>query len=92
MIMDKILAAKVYWLTKNTKLTDRQIAQHYGVHALEVFNIRNNHDTTIDFDLVELGYLTREQITASEENPDIPLPSYTPKQNKITRSKKRIVT
>jgi hypothetical protein len=63
--------ATAVWLVDNTALTFDQIAKFCALHPLEVKAIADGEAAQgiKGLDPLQTGQLTREQITAAEENP-----------------------
>ncbi len=83
--------ATAVWLVDNTALTFDQIARFTALHPLEVKAIADGEAAQgiKGLDPLQTGQLTREQITAAEENPALELKLQPPKTVVATSSKKR---
>lgn len=83
--------ATAVWLVDNTALTFEQIAKFCALHPLEVKAIADGEAAQgiKGLDPLQTGQLTREQITAAEENPTLELKLQPAKTVVATSSKKR---
>ncbi|MFN3172610.1 MAG: DUF1013 domain-containing protein [Hyphomicrobiales bacterium] len=83
--------ATAVWLVDNTALTFDQIAKFCALHPLEVKAIADGEAAQgiKGLDPLQTGQLTREQITAAEENPALELKLQPAKTVVATSTKKR---
>jgi hypothetical protein len=83
--------ATAVWLVDNTALTFNQIAKFCALHPLEVKAIADGEAAQgiKGLDPLQTGQLTREQITAAEENPALDLKLQPAKTRVATSTKKR---
>ena len=72
--MDRLKQLKIAWLLDNTKLGLSQIAEYTQVSEVEVLAVKEQFRSTASYDLVKFGLLTRDEITACEQNLDRHLP------------------